>query len=48
MSFFVRPSKFRHVFGTPYRRPDCYELVSTFQNKNSLKAPKIKLFHKIY
>eukprot|EP00833_Pecoramyces_ruminatium_P013325 jgi/Orpsp1_1/1187357/evm.model.d7180000057109.1 len=32
MSFFVRPSKFRHVFGTPYRRPDCYENLRITRN----------------
>lgn len=32
MSFFIRRSKFKHVYGTPYRRQDCYENLRITRN----------------
>ena len=32
MPFKVRISKFRHVFGSPYREQDCYKNISITRN----------------
>jgi hypothetical protein len=32
MPFKVRVSKFRHVFGTPYREQDCYKNIAITRN----------------
>jgi coronin-2 len=32
MPFKVRISKFRHVFGTPYREQDCYKNIAITRN----------------
>lgn len=32
MAFKIRSSKFRHVFGNPFRKEDCYENVRITRN----------------
>jgi hypothetical protein len=48
MAFFVRPSKYRHVYGTCAKRDFCYDNLRVSANAwdtNMVKANPVSLFY---